>query len=70
MGDATALSRKSLRPDQILELHLTPFPDPPPEMMKLPGVAAWWQQMRLTRERDMQALHRLVNNLSQNQPTA
>ena len=57
------LSRLKLRGDQILSLQTDKLPEPPPEMMKLPGVAAWWQAMRLYREREMQSFHRLVNNL-------
>lgn len=60
---ATDLSRKSLRRDQVLEIHFAPLPEPPPNMMKLPGVADWWAQMKLTRERDVQVFHRMVNNL-------
>lgn len=63
MGDPLELSRRSLRQDQILELHFPPWPEPSPEMMKLPGVSAWWTQMRISRERDIQSFHRLVNNL-------
>lgn len=58
------LSRISLRNDQVIELNLDNLPDPPPEMLKLPGVAAWWANMKLIRERDKQAFYRLVNNLS------
>ena len=58
-----ALSRISLRKDQVLEIHFTPLPEPPAEMMKLPGVRTWIEQLKLMRERDTQALQRLVNNL-------
>ena len=47
MGNATELSRKSLRRDQLLELHFSVWPEPPPEMLKLPGVAKWWNEMKL-----------------------
>ncbi len=60
---ATDLSRKSLRRDQVLEIHFAPLPEPPPQMMKLPGVSEWWSQMKLIRERDIQVFHRMVNNL-------
>lgn len=63
MGDERTLSRLSLRRDQVLEVHFDKLPDPPPEMMKLPGVASWFNSMKLVRERDIQAFHRLVNNL-------
>lgn len=63
MGDARALSRQSLRSDQILEFNFDKMPEPPPQMMKLPGVAEWFNSLRLMRERDSQAFYRLVNNL-------
>lgn len=63
MSTATDLSRRSLRRDQILELHFSPIPEPPPEMMKLPGVRAWFEQLKLMRERDTQCFQRMVNNL-------
>lgn len=59
-----SLSRISLKPDRVLEIQFDRLPDPPPEMLKLPGVAYWWHQMKLTRERDINALTRLVNNIS------
>jgi hypothetical protein len=64
MPSSTDLSRLSLRNDQVLELHLSPLQDLPPEAAKLPGIKAFWDQMRLMRERDTQAFHRLVNNIS------
>lgn len=63
MSVATDLSRKSLRKDQVLEIHFSPIPEPPPEMMKLPGVRAWFEQLKLMRERDTQSFQRMVNNL-------
>lgn len=63
MGDAKQLSRTSLRRDQVIEIHFAPWPDPPQEMLKLPGVAKWWDLMKLGRERDTQSIQRLVNNL-------
>jgi hypothetical protein len=63
MGDARTLSRLSLRQDQIIELNLDRLPEPPASMMKLPGVASWFNQMKLARERDTQALYRMVNNM-------
>jgi len=70
MTKAQALSQRSLRKDQVLEVHFTPFPEPPPEMMKLPGVRAWVSQLRLMRERDTQTLQRLVQNLGGSGPVA
>lgn len=63
MPTKTDLSRISLRRDQVLEIHFDKIPEPPAEMLKLPGVAAWWASMKLHDERRIQAFHRLVNNL-------
>ena len=60
----TDLSRLSLRKDQILELNLAKLPDPPDGMMKLPGVARWWSDMILARERDTQAFYRMVHTIA------
>jgi hypothetical protein len=54
------LSRISLRTDQVLEVHFDKLPEPPPEMLKLPGVASWFRDLKLMRERDVQAFQRLV----------
>ena len=64
MGDERQLRRIALRQDQILELHFDRLPEPPPESIKLPGMRLWVEQLRLMRERDTQALHRLLNNLN------
>lgn len=63
MADARQLSRISLRRDQILEVQFTNWPDPPPEMLRLPGVQKWWDEMKLCRERDINTLQKLINNL-------
>ena len=60
----TDLSRLSLRKDQILELNLAKLPEPPDGMMKLPGVARWWSDMVLARERDTQAFYRMVHTIA------
>ena len=70
MSKAIDLSRRSLRKDQLLEIHFSPLPEPPPEMMKLPGVRVWFQQLKLMRERDTQALQRFVANLGGAGPVA
>lgn len=64
MGDARQLSRLSLRTDQVLEFHWSPLPELPAEASKLPGMRAWYEQLRLMRERDIQSFHRLVANIS------
>lgn len=64
MASDRQLSRISLRPDQILEVQLGPWPAPPQEMLKLPGVNAWWQEFRLARERDINSIERMLNNLN------
>ena len=68
MGDARLLSRKSLRRDQLLELHIPPLPTPPPHMMKLPGVAEWWESLQHWQQQNQQAMNRFVNNLQVNIP--
>ena len=60
---ALKLSRLKLRRDQLIELHLAPLPEPPEAMLKLPGVGTWWNALRLGRERDQQALHRMVQQM-------
>ena len=66
MADARQLSRKSRRRDAVLELHLPPFPDPPATLTKIPGVSDWWREMQLWRQREIEALNRLVNNMQIN----
>lgn len=70
MSKAIELSRRSLRRDQILELHLSQLPEPSPQLLKMPGFADWFQQLKLMRERDMQALERLVANIGGAGPVA
>lgn len=71
MGDARELSRRSLRAGQVTEVLLDRLPNAPPEMMKLPGVARFMEDMRLARERDIQAFHRFMADVADqtNQPT-
>lgn len=61
---ARKLSRLKLRSDQLVEIHLDKMPEPPPEMIRLPGVAAWFSGMRLKEERDQQSLHRMLTQLN------
>ena len=68
MGDSRQLSRLSLRTDQVLEFHWGPLPELPAEAAKLPGLRAWYDQLRLMRERDIQSFHRLVANISGSGP--
>lgn len=58
------LSRLKLRSDQLVEIHLAELPVPPERMAKLPGVQEWFMQMKLLRERDQQALHRMLNQIN------
>lgn len=60
---AQQLSRTALRRDQILEVQFSPWPEPPPEMLRLPGVQTWWNEMKLVRERDITTFKKLINNL-------
>lgn len=70
MGDARELSRRALRAGQVTEVLLDRLPLAPPEMMKLPGVAKFMEDMKLARERDIQAFHRFMADISNraNQP--
>jgi len=70
MADSTQLSRKSRRRDVVLELHLPPLPDPPQTLTKIPGVAEWWKEMQIWRQREIEALNRLVNNMQINQTSS
>jgi hypothetical protein len=70
MGDARQLSRFSLRQDQILELNFEKIPEPPSEMLKLPGVRSWWETLQLHDERRIQAFYRMVNNIKAVAPVA
>lgn len=63
---ARKLSRLALRSDQLVEIHLDKMPEPPEQMMRLPGVSAWFAQMRLKEERDQQSLHRMLTQLNGN----
>lgn len=72
MGDARELSRRSLRSGQVTEVLLDRLPVAPPEMMKLPGVARFMEDMKLARERDIQAFHRFMADIADrtDKPTA
>lgn len=63
MASPLQLSRTALRRDQILEVQFAPWPEPPPQLLKMPGFNEWWQQMKLVRERDIHTMQRLINNL-------
>lgn len=58
------LSRIALRQDQILEIQFGPWQDPGPEVLRIPGMNVWWNQMKLARERDIASFARLINNFS------
>lgn len=63
MGSQRQLSRIALRKDQILEVQFGPIPEPPPEMAKLPGVETWFSQLKISRERDISSIDRMLSNL-------
>jgi len=65
MAAAQQLSRIALRRDQILEVQFGNWPEPLPEMLRLPGIQTWWNEMRLCRERDIQTFKAMNNNLGQ-----
>lgn len=60
---ALKLSRLTLRKDQLIELHIAPLPEPPENFLKLPGAAQLWSSLKLSRERDQQAFHRMVQQM-------
>lgn len=64
MGNARELSRRSLRAGQVTEVLLDRLPVAPPEMLKLPGMSKFIEDMRLARERDIQAFHRFMNDMA------
>jgi len=70
MASDRQLSRIARRPDQILEVQWGPIPEPPPEMERLPGIRSWFQQLKLSRERDISSIERMLNNLNQQAATA
>ena len=59
MGDARQLSRLAVRADLIREIQLNRLPEPPPEMLKLPGVKLWYEAMVHLRTQDIEAFSRL-----------
>jgi hypothetical protein len=63
MPTSKQINRIALRKDQVLEVQLGPWPEPPPEMLKLPGIQAWWLEMKLARNRDIDTFNRIINNL-------
>lgn len=65
MGNPLQVSRTARRNDRVKEFILSPLPNPPEQMMKLPGVREWWDQMVLTRERDVQSISRLITSLTE-----
>ena len=65
MATNLQLSRIAKRRDQVLEVQFGPIPEPPPEMEKLPGITTWFQQLKLSRERDVSSIERMLNNLNQ-----
>jgi len=63
MGDPIELSRRAIRNDLVVEVLLDRWPEPPPEMLRLPGVAQYANAIRLARERDNQGLRRIISQL-------
>jgi hypothetical protein len=53
----------SLRRDQVLQIAFDKLPEPPPELLKMPGMASWWNALKLHDERRIQTFYRMVNNL-------
>lgn len=53
------LSQPKIR---ITEVHLAPLPQLPRELLRIPGFAAWWKELKLMRERDQETFNRLLLN--------
>ena len=70
MGDARQLSRIALRQDSVLTFRLEPLPEPPEEMLKLPGVKMWYERLKLMRERDIRAITDVVMLIGASQNTS
>lgn len=64
MDKALEIRRNARRVERVQEFVLAPLPTPSEQMLKLPGVREWWNQMVLTRERDVQSINRLITSLT------
>lgn len=63
MADEATLRRISKRHDQVLEVQWAPWPEPPAALMRIAGVSQWWAEMRLVRNRDIDTLNAMKNNI-------
>lgn len=54
------VSNLTLQPTAVTEAELAPLPPIPDALLKIAGVSAWWEEMKLTRERDKETLYRLM----------
>lgn len=56
----TNVQRLAQQKSSVVEVHLTPWPEPPASIMSFPGMKEWWQQMLLCRERDQEQLYKMA----------
>ncbi len=54
------VQRLALQKTRVTEVHLPPLPEPPAALMRIPGVMDWWKEMKVTRERDQEALYKAL----------
>ena len=54
------IQRLAVQPTAVVEVELSPFPEPPPELLRLPGMKTWFESLKLMRQRDKETLQRLL----------
>lgn len=64
MADEATLRRLSKRKDMVLEIQWAQWPEPQPQLLRMPGFNEWWLQLKLARNRDIESIARLINNVS------
>lgn len=56
------VERLALQKTRVTELHWAQWPDPPPGIMKFPGMVEWWAQMKRVRETDREQIQSMLLN--------
>lgn len=54
------VQRLSQQPVSVVDARFAPMPDPPERLIRLPGMAEWFEQLKLMRERDIETIKRLI----------
>lgn len=60
MATNVNVRRLAQQKTRVTLVGLQPIPDPPPALARIPGVSAWWKEMRTIRERDQQAISNML----------